>query len=160
MIANLFPRFLEDDKQYELAEQYWCGLWEQISLSQREQYRWKVPWVGTGSPSIKDGNPIFSAYSPMLGRGVRIIQQEPIGPQLDIQVWLDTFGGDITDPDRIHELVISCTLSNVAANIARRLMGFWISGQALSFESDATGRLLPSGSTTPVRTFGTLGFAA
>jgi len=47
-----------------------------------------------------------------------------------------TFGDDLADPDRIHELGISCALSDAAASRARRLKGSWISGQALSFESD------------------------
>lgn len=136
MITNLFPHFLEDAEQYELSERYWRDLWDRIAPAHREQFQWKSPWIGTGSPDIKDGNPIFSAHSPALKRGIRVIQEEPIGSELDIRAWLDTFGGDLAGPDQIHELVISCTLSDAAASIARRLMESWISGQALNLESD------------------------
>lgn len=136
MITNLFPHFLEDAEQYELSERYWRDLWERTAPAHREQFQWKSPWIGTGSPDIKDGNPIFSAHSPALKRGIRVIQEEPIGSELDIRAWLDTFGGDLAGPDQIHELVISCTLSDAAASIARRLMESWISGQALNLESD------------------------
>lgn len=136
MITNLFPHFLEDAEQYEFSERYWRDLWDRLAPVHREQFLWKSPWMGTGSPDIKDGNPIFSAFSPTLRRGIRVIQEEPIGSELDIRAWLDTFGGDITDPDRIHELVISCALSDAAASIARRLMELWISGQTLTLEPD------------------------
>ena len=107
------PKFLIDPEQYRLSERYWEDLWSQIDFFDRASFEWTDPWLGTGSPDIKDGNPIFSAYSPVLGRGLRVIQEEPIHTMLDMQAWLDTFGGDITEPDRIHELVISCTLSDV-----------------------------------------------
>lgn len=135
MSINLFPHFLEDAEQYELSERYWRDLWHRIAPAHREQFQWKSPWLGTGSPNIKDGNPIFSAYSPMLRRGIRVIQEDPIGSEPNIQAWLDTFG-DAADPDRIDELAISCTLSDASASLARRLMEPWICGQAPSFESD------------------------
>ena len=31
MITNLFPRFLEDARQYELSKRYWRDLWERYS---------------------------------------------------------------------------------------------------------------------------------
>src|SRR5947208_16414706 len=108
MVINLYPQFLVDPQQYMLSERFWEDLWSQIDPFHRKSFEWTHPWLGTGSPNIKDGNPIFSAYSPVLGRAVRVIQEEPIRPGLAIQVWLDTFGGDIIDPGHIHELVISC----------------------------------------------------
>src|SRR3954447_17361765 len=149
---KLFPQFLVDPGQYELSERFWQDLWSQIDPFQRERFQWAFPWIGTGSPDIKDGNPIFSAFSPVLGPGIRVIQEEPTGSGLDIRVWLDTFGGDITDPDRIQEMVISCTLSDAAAYVARPLMASWVRGQSLSFKHDEAGRLLPSDSVRPVRT--------
>lgn len=151
MVRNLFPQFLEDPEQYRLSERYWEDLWGQIDPFHRANFEWIHPWLGTGSPDIKDGNPVFSAYSPVLGRGVRIIQQAPIESGLDIQVWLDTFGGEITNPDRIHELVISCALSDVASKVALTLMSSWVRGQSLSFRRNEAGLFLPSDSKMPRR---------
>ena len=143
MINNLFPKFLEDLEQYRLSERHWQDLWGRTDPFDRETYRWTHPWVGTGSPDIRDGNPIFSAYSPVLGRGVRVIQSEPVGSRLDIQAWLDVFGGDITDPDRIVELVISCTLSDAASKIALSLISPWVRGESISFVYDEAGLPIP-----------------
>lgn len=139
MINNLFPSFLENVEEYGLSEHYWQDLWERIDPIDRERFRWTHPWLSTGSPDIKDGNPIFSAYSPSLGRGIRIIQNASVGLGLDIQAWLDTFGGDITDPGRIQELVISCSLSDVASQIALELMSPWVRGEPVSFSYDEAG---------------------
>lgn len=151
MVQTLFPRFLEDMADYECSERYWRDLWDQLDCAAREEFGWRVPWIGTGSPTIKDGNPIFSAWSPPSRRGIRIIQEEPIHAGLDFRMWLDTFGGDITDPDCIHELVISCVLSNASASIARNLMELWVRGQPVTFQTDEAGRLRPSRSPRTAR---------
>jgi len=144
VVNVLFPHFLTDPDEYLLVERYWRGLWDQVDPLDRATFEWSYPWLGTGSPAIKDGNPIFSAYSPILARGVRIIQEEPIRPELEFHVWLDTFGGDITEPDRIHELVISCVLSSAVPNLVLSLLAPWIQGHSISFEYDEAGLLLPS----------------
>ena len=115
MATTLFPNFLKHDEEYEASVRFWINPWDRVDEFNRKSFGWTYPWVGTGSPLIKDGNPIFSAISPGLRRGVRIIQAEPIDSELDIQVWLDRFGGDVTDPTSVHELVIACVLSEEAA---------------------------------------------
>ena len=160
MVSILFPKFLIDPEQYRLSERYWEDLWSRIDFFDRVSFEWTYPWLGTGSPDIKDGNPIFSAYSPVLGRGLRVIQEEPIHTVLDIQAWLDTFGGDIIDPDRIHELVISCTLSDVASRVALSLMSQWVRGAPISFRYNEAGLLLPSDPGMPRRRVRSLGVAA
>jgi hypothetical protein len=134
MVINLLPYFLTDEDQYRQSEQYWVELWQRIDRSDRDRYQWSHPWLGTGSPAIKDGNPIFSAYSPVLRRGIRIVQQEPIDTDLDIQAYPDSFGGPHNDPAIINELVIACTLSDEAAQIALRLMRPWVAGGSVPFE--------------------------
>jgi hypothetical protein len=160
VVINLYSQFLIDPEQYRLSELFWVDLWSQIDPFHRKSFGWSHPWLGTGSPTIKDGNPIFSAYSPVLGRAVRVIQEEPITPEIDFQVWLDTFGGDIIDPQHIHELVISCVLSDVSSEIARSLMSSWVRGQSISFRYNKAGLLLPDDSDKPRRKVRSLGIAA
>jgi len=160
VVNNLFPQFLIDSQQYGLSKRFWEDLWDQVDANERTRSEWVHPWLGTGSLVIEDGNPIFRAYSPVLGRGIRVIQEEPIGSGLDIRAWLDTFGGDITDTNRIHELIISCILSDVASEIALSLMSPWVRGQSISFRSDEGGLLLPSDSERPRRRLTTIGIAA
>ncbi len=161
MVVNLFENFLDDPQQYERSEGLWRDLWTGIDPSQRERFMWEAPWLGTGSPTIRDGNPIFSAFSPSLRRGIRIIQQEPVEPGLDFQVWLDTFGGAPTEPDSINELVIACVLSDVATIYARTLMRTWVAGEPISFERNEGGQLVPKKSSLPVPIFHRgIGYAA
>lgn len=143
METHLYPDFLRDEVQYKRSEDYWAESWRRLDRIDREFYHWTSPWLGTGSPAIKDGNPIFSAYSPDLARGVRIVQQEPLDDRLDIQAYLDSFGGDFDDPDSIRELVIACALSEEAAKIALDLMGPWVGGGAVEFVHDKSGLLVP-----------------
>ena len=142
MVKNIFENFLDDALEYNQSEEFWKDLWQDVVRSARHDADWQTPWLGTGSPLIKDGNPIFSAYSPILRRGIRVVQQEPVQPGLDFQVWLDTFGGPCTDPESINELVVACVLSDVAAYHARSSMAIWVAGDPLSFGRDGGGRLV------------------
>lgn len=134
MTKHINIKFLSDPEQYDLSEKHWVALWNQIDPHHRESFGWRQPWFQPLPPNVSQGNPIFSAYSPILQRGIRIIQHEPTAPKLEIQAWLDTFGGDLTDPDHIHELVISCALSELASMNASSLMATWLRGDAISFE--------------------------
>ena len=58
----------------------------------------------------------------------------------------DTFGGSIFNQNAIHELVISCALSDVAARIARSLILPWVKGQAVSFDLYEAGLIAFDGS--------------
>ena len=153
MVVNLFENFLDDPLQYEQSEKLWQDLWSGIPQANRERFLWQTPWMGTGSLSIKDGNPIFSAYSPLLRRGIRIIQQEPVEPGLDFQVWLDTFGGVPMEPESVNELVIACVLSDVATVYALTLMTPWVVGRPITFERDEGGQLVLNRSSRAVPDF-------
>ena len=142
MVKNLFENFLDDPLQYRMSEEYWNNVWQDVVGASGVFDDWQTPWLGTGSTTIKDGNPIFSAISPTLRRGIRIVQQEPLDPGLDFQVWLDTFGGRAADPESINELVIACVLSDVAAYHARMSMITWVAGDTLSFRREPGGRLI------------------
>ncbi len=146
MITLMHSDFLNDETEYRRAETYWNQLWTRIDPLPKRAFGWVTPWVGTGSPSLLDGNPIFSAYSLRLRKGIRIIQHAPTEDQLELAFWLDTFGGPVTDPESIRELVIACALSDVAAIEANSLMSRWVEAEAssITLNKPAThGALLP-----------------
>ena len=136
MLTYLHIDFLKNDRAYALAERYWIDLWHRIDRTSREAHGWRHPWFAPLPRELSEGNPIFSAASPMLRRGIRVIQSEPTEPGLEIVAYPDTFGGSIDDPSRIHELVISCALSDAAADCALGLMTPWVVGESIPFDRD------------------------
>jgi hypothetical protein len=74
-----------------------------------------------------------------LKRGIRIIQSAPAENGLELVAYPDTFGGSVFDPNTIHELVISCALSDVAARIALSLMLPWVEGKCVRFDAYEAG---------------------
>ncbi|HZW31168.1 MAG TPA: hypothetical protein VFF52_10705, partial [Isosphaeraceae bacterium] len=78
----------------------------------------------------------FSAVSPMLRRGIRVIQHAPTEHGLEIQAWPDWFGGSPSDPDRIKELIISCALSDQASEVVLSLMEPWVKGKPFDFDEE------------------------
>ena len=142
MVTNLYERFLEDPEHYEQSEQYWRRLWAEVVSDAGGWHTWLTPWMGTGAPHIKDGNPIFSAISPVLRRGVRVIQLEPYEPGLDFQVWFEDTEPNPLDPENVHELVIACVLSDLAGAYARNVLEPWVGGSPISIRRDQAGRLM------------------
>jgi hypothetical protein len=132
MIEHLYQNFLHDEKIYAQVEQFWIDLWQKIDPAIRDG--WQQPWFQLLPPSISEGNPIFSAVSHRLKRGIRILQSEPTEKGLEFVAYPDTFDGSIFDAKAIHELVISCALSDAAARIALSLMMPWVEGKAISFD--------------------------
>ena len=101
-----------------------CGIAWMSTLAQS----WRHPWLSSGvvaGEELRDGNPIFSAYSPENRYGIRVIQYPPESDRLELDWWLDTFGGPATDPQAIRELVIACALSEEASRRAFELMKEW-----------------------------------
>ncbi len=136
---HLYSNFLKDLQQYRLSESYWETLWQQISNTDRGKYGWTGPWLSTGAPAILDGNPIFSAWSPLLRRGLRVIQHEPTTSNPELIAYLDTVGGTALDPESVKELVISCALSKTAAGEALSLMRAWVGNKPVSFNRAISG---------------------
>ena len=130
MVRHLCAKFLDNPDVYQEAIDFWRQLWAQVDPVTGKPHGWVEPWLGTGGPTIRDGNPIFSAYSPTLRKGIRVVQYPPESADVEFDYWLDTFGGDITDPQSVHELVITCALSDTSAMLARDLIESWISGAA------------------------------
>jgi hypothetical protein len=132
MVEHLFSSFLEDREEYGQAVDYWVKLWEDVDADLREQFGWKHPWMVSDWRThdvFMDGNPIFSAYSPQVQKGIRVIQHPPhTFDEIEFDMWLDTFGGPSSDPNAIRELVICCALSEEAAGRAYELIREWVQG--------------------------------
>lgn len=127
MTTYLFPRFLEDRTEYERALEYWNQLWDQVDPLQRDFHEWRSPWLNAGPEELQDGNPMFTAVSDKLRKGLRVIHSPPNTPaSTDIVAWVDTFGGGAENPDSITELVISCVLSPLTSAQSLRLMTAWV----------------------------------
>lgn len=147
---HLYPDFLRDPLKYSLSEGFWQTLWQDISHQDRSRYEWQQPWFQPLPPKLGQGNPIFSAVSPSLRRGIRVIQHEPTAESLEIQAWTDTFGGPITDPESIKELVIACALSDLAAGVAAEMMRPWVANRPVTFRTPMAGAVsLPGGPVQP-----------
>jgi hypothetical protein len=130
VIKHLYPHFLTDVQEYALVERFWVDLWLRIDPNTRQG--WQQPWFQPLPPRISEGNPIFTAVSRERRRAVRVIQFEPTENNLEFVAYPDTFGGQFSDPSVIHELVISCALSDMAAMYAQSLMRSWVEGNGLS----------------------------
>jgi len=116
-------------------------IWGKIPEITRTIGGWRPNWFQPQAP--RDGNPIFTAVSDVQRKAIRVIQYEPGGDTLELDFWLDTFGGGPTDPRAIRELVIACALSVESAQRARELIASWVCGEIeLANTSD-----LPQGST-------------
>ena len=136
MVRHFFSRFLHDEAEYRASERFWLDLWNQIDSRDRFGYGWKAPWFEPLPPDLSEGNPIFSAVSVELRRGIRIIQDEPKEGGLELVAYPDTFDGPIHDPRSIKELVVSCALSDVAARVALEFMRPWVADQKIRFDFD------------------------
>jgi hypothetical protein len=126
MVNHILPNFLQGSQEYEKAAAYWVDLWNRVGEYHRQS--WRHPWMSSGivaGEELRDGNPIFSVYSPENRYGIRVIQYPPESDRLEFDWWLDTFGGPRTDPKAIRELVIACALSEEAARRAFELMEEW-----------------------------------
>jgi hypothetical protein len=139
MIDHLYSDFLKDPKQYSLSEDYWQRLWQNISYQDRSRYGWQQPWFQPLPRELGQGNPIFSAFSPLLRRGIRVIQHEPTCQTMEIQAWPDSFGGPITNPESIKELVIACALSDLAGGVVMEMMQRWVANRSISFRTPLVG---------------------
>src|SRR5687768_13727149 len=100
-MTHLFAKLLTDENEYAQAEAFWALLWQKTSAVERKLRGWRAPWFPPQPP--KDANPIFSAVSEMQKKGIRVIQYEPTAGDLELDFWLDTFGGPPTDPKAVRE---------------------------------------------------------
>jgi len=127
MPEPFFPNFLHNPADYAAAEQFWKKLWREVVGTTPLAGPWHEPWLTTiyleGTP-FPDGDPIFSAISQDHRLGLRVIQHEPAGHDVDFHPWETTFGDGPT-PTRV--LVIDCALFPDAAHLATAAMRNWVS---------------------------------
>jgi hypothetical protein len=134
MVQHIDKDFLTDDKQYRDAEQYWEELWRRLVAQAGVADQWQHPWLGA---PLCDGNPIFSAVSAELRRGVHVIQHAPTSEDVELVWWLDRFGEE--EIEMVEQLVISCALSREAAEQAHELMWSWVTRGKVEAAAQETG---------------------
>jgi hypothetical protein len=134
MDKYLFPNFLSNPAEYAQAEALWIERWKERRECVGDRDDWTTPWLSTefadGTP-CRDGNPIFSAFSPLRRRGIRVIQLEPSADPRDRDVWIDAFDKD--GLEKIDELVISCVLTRETLFDAMDMMSQWMDKGKIDF---------------------------
>lgn len=116
------PDFQTNPQSYAACVSEWEALWQSIDRFARDLHDWTTPWLDT---SMRDGNPIFSARSSPLRRGLRIIQH---GDATIFAVWRNTFAKGSSEA--VDELVIDCALTDEHVARARELVGQWLADGA------------------------------
>lgn len=117
----LHKDFLQNDKNYLQAQDYWKQLFER---SLPESFKSRQVEIHFLRNEDNDGNPIFSAACLSLELAVRVIQ-EPIGDldDIDLDFWTDTVH---VKPDvEFQELVISSCPSHEKEHEVRRILECW-----------------------------------
>ena len=127
--------FLESGPAYEEARRFWRSLWEEAQSPHASD--WQTPWLAEPVAALQDGNPIFTAWSPPLRRGVRIVQRPASRDVPDLGYWLDMFGGDGHEPDAVEELVVNCSPAVELVPRLRSLLSRWMSGAPVSASIEA-----------------------
>jgi hypothetical protein len=128
MVELLFADFLKDPHSYDQAVRHWLDLWMKTDEAARKSKGWQHPWMISrfaNGVELRDGNPVFSAWSPQLRKGLRIIQHEPTRPECELSFWIDDCG---EGEDFVQELVVACALSDEASILAFSLINSWVLG--------------------------------
>jgi hypothetical protein len=133
IVTPLFSDFLENEREYRAAENYWEQLQHDIvvSLGAVDDWRrWQPLHAGDGT-LMTPGNPIWDARSDALDRAIRIIQEAPTRMDApEITAWItsrDEQNYPGSDFPRA-ELVVGLALSEESAVIARELLQRWMNG--------------------------------
>jgi hypothetical protein len=152
MDKYLYRNFLSDSVAYDAAESLWSKHWEELRERVGDPNEWETPWLNTrfadGTP-CRDGNPIFSAISPLHRRGIRVIQLEPAADPRELYFWIDTF--DEGGPNGIDELVISCALTRETLMDAMNMMRQWIDDGQIELSQGGYYPGFPTGSRRRLR---------
>src|SRR5262245_59122569 len=94
IVEHICQGFLDSEEEYQRVVEYWRALFEVIAADRDQAGDW-APWQPTnfldGTPTPRDGNPIFEVRSERLGRAVRVIQGPPTTHEPEIAAWTDIF---------------------------------------------------------------------
>lgn len=122
---ELYKGFLNDKKQYLLAQEYWDKLFVKVFAIYNQDKDW-APWFKleylNGKP-IMDGNPIATRFNKKSKKAIRIIQTDKA--HLSIFAHMDFFDKDVV---AIPELVVHCFLTDETSKKAESLIDSWVSG--------------------------------
>jgi len=115
----LYANFLEKKSTYNLTRHFWKEQFEAVFAV------FEHPYQAYHEEQNYNGDPIFTAYFPSMGRSVRIKQRAPEREQLKIDAQLGQVSPDLLDQP-VTELQIDLVLSKQSANLTRQLLRQWI----------------------------------
>ncbi len=127
----LYPNFLEQEDQYAAAEQFWHGLFTELTAEARQTGEW-VPWrprsYVNGLPFERDGNPIFDALNKRTSKAIQVIQWPPKRDALEISAWVSHLYVEDDDDlnNLISELTLNLTLSTESVELSKQLLRKWL----------------------------------
>ena len=116
----LFPNFLKDKDEYLKSRAFWKDQFDQLA----EKHGFTYTSYLNDEPLEFDGNPIFNAWVPEIGRGVRIIQVEAGVEGPELSAWLDSV--EIGDGVVVEELVVDIKLSSDSLTNLLELLENWL----------------------------------
>jgi hypothetical protein len=146
VVHHIFRNFLASVESYRQVELYWEALFYDVASQYGQAANWK-PWLSrtflNGTPTPRDGNPIFDARSEKLRRAVRIIQSPPEKNEIEIAAWIDTVDySDSGGPGYTEELVLNLALSEESADAVRQILARWMDPSVSAAQmAEVVGRL-------------------
>lgn len=134
MAEILFASFLEDEETYDEAAVYWQKQFEMLLEDFEYEYELYLNTVMADGTPLRDGNPIFNAYLPVIHRAVRIIQEEPEEPA-EYSRWIHETEDAEGEP--FEELVVSLVLTEETLELALEDIRLWVMGEAILEEEES-----------------------
>lgn len=126
MNRHLYKGFSSDASAFSAAREFWATSINDLVVGAHQVGQW-VPWLSydqTRSNTPEEG-PIFSTHSTRQKKALVLQQYEPTTDNMVVSARIDIFGeGYLEDP--IPYLLISCELSSLSAEAAKRLIAAWI----------------------------------
>ena len=124
MVTHLYKDFLENEKVYLTNIDYWKSVIYTLLSVENLSFEEYVATTKKDGSLYMDGNPIFNFRIDKSKRAVRIIQEEIETNHVEYSAWLNSL--ELTDGDKVDELVISLELSNESVLLAVELINAWI----------------------------------
>jgi len=117
-----FPRALDDEGAYHMAQRHWRDVFERLR-ARLEGRGWATPWP---AEDLLGGNPIFIAESKTEGRSFRIIQLAPGDPDdADLVTWVEKIHSPASN-STLTELVVACCPSVENRKLIETILHTWM----------------------------------